>query len=221
MQLPPSLSRGFFRLGVLALFFYPAVAGAATLPPRAVVSDVPFTTQAPFGNWSQPWQDFCEEASAVMAVHFVLNLPLTPAVAEQEMQIIRQYEELAYRHSRDTSADETAGGLEKLYGLKNVRVLPVATPDDIKKELAAGDVVIVPAAGRALRNPHFKAPGPDYHMVVITGYDDTRGIFIANDPGTRSGKGYAYGQKLLFNAMHDWNGGDIAHGEKKMIVVGR
>ncbi|MDP3771758.1 MAG: C39 family peptidase [bacterium] len=221
MQLPSLVSHRALRLGVLALLLCPAVAGAFPLPSRAVVSGVPFTVQAPFGNWRQPWQDFCEEASVVMAAHFVLDLPLTPAVAEQEMQIIRQYEELVYRRSRDTSADETAGILQKLYGLKNIQVLPVAASDDLKKELVMGRLVIIPVAGRLLKNPHFTSPGPNYHMVVVSGYDDARGIFITHDPGTRWGKGYTYGQKLLFGAIHDWNGGDVMRGEKKMIVVGK
>lgn len=208
------------RISVLVLFFYPLTVGAVP-PVRALISGVPFTAQAPFGNWAQPWQDFCEEASVVMVAHFVLGLPLTPAVAEQEMQIIRQYEELVYHRSRDTSADETADILRKLYGFKDVRVVSVAASEDLKKELAAGRLLIVPVAGRLLKNPYFRAPGPNYHMVVVTGYDDARGVFIANDPGTRFGKGYAYGQHLLFGAIHDWNGGDIARGEKKMIVVGK
>ena len=31
---------------------------------------VPFTSQAPAGVWTQPWQDACEEAAIVMVDHF-------------------------------------------------------------------------------------------------------------------------------------------------------
>ena len=36
----------------------------------------------------------------------------------------------------------------------------------IKEFLMAGKLVIVPAAGRQLGNPYYKAPGPVYHMLV-------------------------------------------------------
>lgn len=58
-------------------------------------------------------------------------------------------------------------------------------------------------------------------MLVITGFDDAKNIFITNEPGTRRGESFAYDQQKLFAAIHDWNNGDVLHGEKKMIVVGR
>lgn len=39
--------------------------------PAEVNLDVPFTSQAPYKNWHHPYQDFCEEASALMAVRYV------------------------------------------------------------------------------------------------------------------------------------------------------
>ena len=81
--------------------------------------------------------------------------------------------------------------------------------------------MIVPAAGQMIENPHFKTPGPLYHMVVVIGFDDVKNLFITNKPGTRSGGSFAYDQQKLFAAIHDWNNGDVLHGEKKMIVVGK
>jgi len=182
---------------------------------------VPFTSQAPFGNWAQPWQDFCEEASVVMAAHFLWGAPLTPKLADAEMQIIRQYEMIIFKAHKDTSADETAAILTNLFGFKNIRTRLVVTVDDIKEELLRGNMIIVPAAGRLLKNPYFTSPGPFYHMIVVTGYDDDRGVFIVNDPGTRRGKSLVYRQSVLFNAIHDWNNGDVLNGEKKIIVVGK
>lgn len=187
----------------------------------STVIHVPFTSQAPFGNWARPWQDFCEEASLVMAAHFVLRLPLTPQAAAAEMQIIKRYEELVFGRSKDTSIEETAGILRGLFGFKNVSTKVIASGEDIKKELAAGRLVIMPAAGRMLKNPYFTAPGPLYHMLVIRGFDDARNVFITNDPGTRRGEGFAYNQKVLFAALHDWNGGKVLEGQKRIMVVGK
>lgn len=198
----------------------PVPALAQTDKSRMILA-VPFVVQAPAGNWAQPWQDYCEEASAVMAAHFVWGLPVLPLMAEIEMQIIEQYETITFQRHRDTSIGETADVLRNLYRLKNISVQRVESVADIKREIKNGRLIIVPAAGQMLENPYFKAPGPLYHMLVITGFDDAKNIFITNEPGTRRGESFAYDQQKLFDAIHDWNNGDVLRGEKKMIVVGR
>ncbi|MDP3778898.1 MAG: C39 family peptidase [bacterium] len=202
-------------LGIIGFLAIPSMSFAATL------MSVPFTPQAPFGNWAMPWQEFCEEASVVMAAHFLLGTPLTPARAEAEMQIVRQYEQIVFKKYKDTSAEETASILKNLYGFKNISTKRISSASEITKELSQGRIVIVPAAGRLLKNPNFKAPGPLYHMLVIKGFDSAKRAFIVNDPGTRRGNGYVYDQDVLVNAIHDWNGGDVLRGEKIVIVAGR
>lgn len=182
---------------------------------------VPFTSQAPFGNWRAPYQDFCEEASIVMAAHFARGLGITPNIADAEMQIIKKYEELVFGRYKDTSIEETAMVLKNLFGIKNIATKEVFSTADIKKELNLGNIVIAPAAGRLLRNPYFTPPGPLYHMLVIRGYDDTKNVFITNDPGTRRGSGHLYSQNTLFSALHDWNSGNVLSGKKMVAVVGR
>ena len=57
------MQQGFKALFIAAflLFFTILPVYAADILP------VPFTSQAPAGDWSQPYQDFCEEASIVKA----------------------------------------------------------------------------------------------------------------------------------------------------------
>ena len=210
-----TLRAGALLLGISGfLVVAPAAFGATIIP-------VPFTSQAPLGNWAEPWQDFCEEASVVMAAHFLRGTPLSPKLAETEMQIIKQYEELVLKKYDDTSAAETASILKNLYGFNNIETRRIESISDITKELMQNKIVLVPAAGRLLRNPNFKAPGPAYHMIVIRGFDDAKHTFITNDPGTRKGNGYVYDQKLLFRAIHDWNNGDVMRGEKNIVVAGK
>jgi hypothetical protein len=38
-------------------------------PPKQQL-DVPFTSQAPAGNWLEPWQNACEETSVIMVTNF-------------------------------------------------------------------------------------------------------------------------------------------------------
>lgn len=85
----------------LTLLFFTALPADA-----AVLLKVPFTSQAPSGDWRQPFQDFCEEASVVMAAHFLWGVGLTPEIAELEMRIIQSYEALVFGRSKDTSIDE-------------------------------------------------------------------------------------------------------------------
>ena len=193
----------------------------ATPLSAAMIIPVPFTSQAPGGNWAEPWQDFCEEASVVMAAHFLGGTPLTAKRAETEKQIIKQYEELVLKKYDDTSAAETASILKNLYGFNNIETRRIESASDITKELMQNKIVLVPVAGRMLHNPYFKAPGPFYHMVVIRGFNDAKHTFVTNDPGTRKGNGYVYDQELLFRAIHDWNNGDVMHGEKNIIMAGK
>ena len=76
------------------------------------------------------------------------------------------------------------------------------TLEDIKKELAQGNLVITPMAGRILQNPYYRRPGPIYHMVVVRGYTEKE--IITNDPGTRRGEGFRYLNDNFFNSLHDW-----------------
>src|SRR5690606_41290644 len=52
----------------------PILNAPESVTPPAVVEqlilDVPFTSQAPEGNWKQPWQDACEETSILMVDRF-------------------------------------------------------------------------------------------------------------------------------------------------------
>ena len=185
----------------------------------AVLVNVPFTPQAPSGDWREPFQNFCEEASVVMVAHTIWGVSLTPEIAELEMRLIQRYEDLVFGRSKDNSIEDMAAVLRALYGFNGVETRIIRSADEIKDELLQGAVVIAPAAGRLLKNPYFRAPGPLYHMIVIRGFDDADGSFVTNDPGTRRGNGLRYPATRLFDAIHDWNGGDVLHGEKRIMIV--
>ncbi|MEK7537449.1 MAG: C39 family peptidase, partial [Patescibacteria group bacterium] len=121
---------------------------------------------------------------------------------------------------KDTTAAQTAQMVEGLYGGTSVQLLTNPTVAELKSAIAAGQPVVVPAAGRLLKNPNFKRPGPLYHMLVLKGYTKD-GRFITNDPGTRRGADYLYDPEVIMNAMHDWNGGDVDQGAKVALVVSR
>jgi len=89
--------------------------------------------------------------------------------------------------------------------------------EDIESEIAEGNPVVVPLAGRDIGNPNFTPPGPIYHMLTIKGYDAQN--FITNDVGTRKGNSYIYKKEVIMENMHDWSEKDIHSGEKMILVL--
>jgi len=187
--------------------------------PNKILIDVPFTSQAPFGKWDAYHQEACEEASLVMLKYYLDKKALTPAIAEQEIQKLIAFQIKKYGDYKDTDAAETVKLATDFYQIKNLKVVYDFSKADLKKYLAKGAPIIVPAAGRMLGNPNFTAPGPLYHNLILLGYDgDT---IITNDPGTRKGRGYRYDADVLYKAIHDFPGKpeNITQGRKAMIVL--
>lgn len=197
----------------------PAVATPPATVPDEINLAVPFTTQAPFANWVEPYEDGCEEASSAMVDYYYAGKSFTtPAVADSELKALFAWEDATFGTNKDTDAEQVAQMLREHYGFRKVAVRYDFSAEDLRSELRAGRPVIVPAYGKALKNPNFKNGGPTYHMLVVKGYLGT-GSFITNDPGTRNGADYVYGADLFMSALHDWNGGDVQDGRRAMIVV--
>lgn len=193
-----------------------------------LLSGVPFTSQAPFGEWSNPiFQDACEEASLIMAAYWLMEKSLTPEIAKEEIERLAKYQRKIFGHSIDTSAADTAKILEANYDLSgaSIDVRFDVTLEDMQNEITAGNLLIVPADGQKLKNPHFTPPGPPIHMLVVVGHDPLAREFITNDPGTRVGKHYRYAEEVLFGAMMDYptseKHSEVQSDKKAMIVVDR
>lgn len=193
----------------------------------AVVSTVvPFTPQAPSGNWKdQRFQDGCEEASVLMAVSWARAQKLDKKKAETEILKIANWEKKKYGSFRDTSASDTAERLiKKYFGYQNYQVVENITLEKIITAVRNNKLVIIPTNGQKLKNPFFTRPGPDRHMLVVIGYDSAKKEFITNDPGTKRGQSYRYSEKVLYNAIRNYPTGNHLpiQGEKKAgIVVGK
>lgn len=179
---------------------------------------VPFTVQAPYANWDDLHNEGCEEASAIMLkAYYDGEAEITPEEAEERILALADWETETFGYHLDTSAEEVARVLREYFGLPRAQAVTVTSIDDIKASIASGHPVIVPAYGRALGNPNFRGEGPLYHMLVIKGYTDTK--FITNDPGTKRGADFTYDFDTIWNALHDWNGGDVENGAKMVVMV--
>lgn len=189
--------------------------------PASMNLAIPFTSQAPHGNWDDPYQEACEEASVYMVHAYFSGVDegkIPADTADQDLLNIMEFEMELYGFYKDTTAEQTGMFAELMYG-HTYQVLTDPTVEEIQRKLVQGHPVIVPAAGRLLGNPYFTAPGPLYHMLVIRGYTQD-GQFIVNDPGTSRGEAYLYDFDTIMNAMHDWNdGGEITDGKKVVLVL--
>lgn len=170
--------------------------------PRSVIINVPFASQAPHGNWDMPYQEACEEASLILVHYYLSRDPLTLEKMDQSILDLVAYEE-SQGLPADVTITQLAEVAEGKYGYTAI-ILNDPSVDDIKRELSAGNPVIVPLAGRDLGNPYYSGEGPWYHMLVIIGYDSRH--FITNDVGTKRGAGYKYTYDTLMNAIHNWTG---------------
>jgi len=194
----------------------PAPEPVIDIPPEFNL-DVPFTTQSPYAEWTEQDNESCEEAAALIVHYYWQNKTFTKDIAKQELQSLVDYQNEHYGDYKDTDAEETAQLIRDIWGYEKVVVTYDITVEDIKKEVVQGRPVILPTAGRMLGNPNFRSPGPIYHMLAVRGW--TEDMIITNDPGTRKGEEYQYTQDVLYNAIHDWNGGEVDSGRKAMIVV--
>lgn len=164
-----------------------------------------------------PYQEACEEASLILVNRYLNNEDITPE--QMDASILAMVD---WQSKNGMSADITAAQMVQTaeqYMNKKAEVRYDFTIKDIEAELAKGNPVILPLAGRDIGNPYFSGEGPWYHVLVVTGYDSKN--FITNDVGTKRGESYKYRKEVLYNAIHDWTGvkENIRQGGKAMVIL--
>jgi hypothetical protein len=184
--------------------------------PKQINLAVPFTSQAPEKNWSQPWQDACEEAAVLMLDAYYKGYKLSAFFSRDEILKMVKWEEEINAWGRSIEIEKIQS-LITFYSKKSSRIIENPTVDQIKQFVAEGNPVYVVADGKILPNPHFQHGGPVYHALIIRGYTETS--FITNDPGTQFGENYVYKYTDLMNAIRDWNSGDVVHGKRVVLVI--
>lgn len=179
---------------------------------------VPFFSQAPKGDWSYPYQEACEEASVLLVANVYNRMNLTGVTFEKELLATIEWEKQTLGFYEDTTVEETAAFALKRYGLKT-KIHTEPTFETIESILNDGHLIVAPFAGRMLPNPFFKNGGPKYHMLVIKGYDAVKQKIITNDVGTSRGENFMYAWRDIYRSLHDWNGGRVESGDKKIIEI--
>lgn len=195
---------------------------------KKISNQVPFIVQAPTGNWSDPiFQDGCEEASIIMAMGWVNGIEnISTNEALGKIKDIVQFEDKTFGYNADTDLKDVEKIFKQYFKYENVFIREGIVAEDIVVEIEKGNIVLVPAFGRALKNPNFTQPGPIAHMLIVTGYDKEKDEFITNDPGTKRGQNFRYKKSVLIDAIWQYSSGkgplEIPEKEKMkkgMVVV--
>lgn len=209
----------------LALFPLALLSGCGTTAsstanePTSTNVNVPFTSQAPAGDWSEPWQNACEETSIYMISSFYTKDPIKRDQAIAQIKKILTVKNADIKISKDESLATISQLILDLKLPWTTTLVTDPTREQLKTELAAGRPIIVPVYAPALHNPHYAAVTPDYHVLVLTGYDDATGVFIVNDPGTKDGEGLRFPYDTLLGAIHDLDPKNYTAGKKAVLFT--
>lgn len=186
--------------------------GTATTAPSAgalplsVLMAVPYTTQAPLGNW-EARQHTCEEASLVMVDRYLRGdhsgAPIDPGTADAAINQITPW-----KPSVDLTSQQV-GEVAHLHLGWSYEVLE-ASRLNMQKQLALGRPLIVGVRTHGLGNANYPGYRTHYeqpawsvsHYLVVTGYR-TSGSFVLNDPGITRGQGYDITYDQLMHAIDD------------------
>jgi Peptidase_C39 like family len=174
--------------------------------PAAVSLPVPFTPQAPLGNWAQR-QHTCEEASLLMVDRYLhgdhSGALIDPKTADAGINQIT-----AWKPAVDLTTSQVGQVAQKYMGW-GYEIIP-ADRLHMKQQLALGRPLIVGVRTHGLGNSNY----PGYythheqtgwsvsHYLVVAGYG-TSDDFILNDPGLTRGHGYHIKFDQLMHAIDD------------------
>lgn len=179
---------------------------------------VPFTSQAPYADWSEPWQNACEEAAILMVHNYYQGGgEIAPERAVNELGSMVDWQINNWGGHFDLNAEEIAKLARDYYGYKDVEVIYSPTLEDIRRLLASGVPLVAPAAGRELHNPQYTPPGPYYHNLLVKGYNQYQ--IITNDMGTAWGNDYSYNNDVFMAALHDFDEHDILGMPEAVVAI--
>jgi hypothetical protein len=186
-----------------------ASAGPSASPsplPTNVLLPVPYTDQAPLGDWAAK-QHTCEEASLAMVDRYLAGdhsgSQIDALTANAAINRITRW-----KPAVDLTTEQVGEVATEHLGWSH-EVLP-ASRENMQQQLALGRPLIVGVRTHGLGNStypgyatHYEQPGWSVsHYLVVTGYDQS-GSFVLNDPGLTRGHGYSITYDQLMHAIDD------------------
>ena len=171
--------------------------------PQTFSLPVPYTTQAPSGDWFG--NEDCEEASVTMANAYLTgntSTVLPVADASKAINDLVSWEQQNFGYNANTGAEQTAKFAQSVDKL-HTEIVDNYTEDQLKQALLNHKVILLMLNAEGLHNPNYGNNAPTYHVVVIYGYDGD--AFIIHDPGTETGQSNKYTFTQLQASGADWN----------------
>lgn len=215
------MKAGIIFLALIFSFYAtPFQVAQATYNAESIVLDVPYTSQAPTGNWrDQRFREGCEEASILMAGYWSKGEKINLKRAEQQIKELTAFEKKKFGFHQDTSAKDTAFLYQYYFGQTPKLEYDINTAD-IRDALMEGAVVIVPINGNKFA--FYGRQNVPRHMVVVRGYDYVSNEFVINDPLAKNGNGLRIRGNLLEFALRDYPSGigrPVKAQQTAMIVI--
>lgn len=178
----------------------PSSAPAADAPTELNL-DIPFYPQAPFADWSMPYQEACEEASVLLIANAYFDHNWSRDAFRDEILKLVAWEVEQFGAYEHTDAAQTAEMLRAYLGLES-RTIESPTFADVQDTLRRGHLLVGLFAGRELGNPFYSGDGPLYHAMVVKGFTETS--VVTHDVGTKRGADYVYPWTTFQSALHEW-----------------
>ncbi|HEX4213284.1 MAG TPA: C39 family peptidase [Candidatus Dormibacteraeota bacterium] len=178
----------------------------ATPLPAQVMNQVPYTPQAPFDNWDAAHEHYCTAADTLMVEDFYKGdreSVIPPAVADQQMGAIIARDRQVWPGVLSLPLASVAQTAQAMFGLTPT-IEPV-TLANVERALAGGHPVLVALMthgdpGGAAIAPYYGSDNV-HHVILLIGYDATRNVVYANDPGFMQGRDYTYSWSTLTPAI--------------------
>lgn len=127
-----------------------------TILPPSVYIYTPYYSQAPENNRKLPWSMLCSEANLVLAAYAVQDKALNKQQFKEEMLAMIPIQEKAFGTYFSIPMHDLKGLYDTMYPtVGNTWILENPSLKDMKSELAKGNLIIAPTAGKLLHNRFF------------------------------------------------------------------
>jgi len=133
----------------------PPVPQETILPPSVYIY-TPYYSQAPDNNRKLPWSMFCSEANLVLAAYAVQDKELNKQQFKEEMLAMIPVQEKAFGTYFSIPMRDLKGLYDTMFPtVGSTWILENPSIKDMKSELAKGNLIIAPTAGKLLNNRFF------------------------------------------------------------------
>ena len=180
----------------------------ATSTDTMVLLNTPFVSEAPDGIWTGPWKNACEEASIAMVENFYKGVFVADKNETKEfMKSLFSLQDEVYGSNANSDAKRSNYLIEQKASFSGV-IIENPTIEQIKEEIRGGRPVIAFHRGFDLHNENipFLPTGSSFHSTVVIGYDDSKNIFLVNDPGDKEiDEPHHYEYNLYMLSLRDYN----------------